>query len=304
MIVDVGRVRFLISFIQPKKKSEEIKPLKAKEFTLFNAGVYDAKAILDLDWEQYKPFVAQLFGVRLERHKIHGFEADGYIGVHSAFIWDYPNQKKLLLDHEYIKTLHTVLGGRAGGKFYVIAPISSMGFMEDEIKLDNTTYVILKVPLSVLKALIEKGDPGSIKQPVSEADVNDVIDAVGFDFISQPEVKASYRRQAPENQNLFNTGKKDFSIEITSFKSNTLVYDPEDFENFETFSMVLVDTDYNGDYFNLNKVFWASDIVNEERSKAVLRIPEDDFTGKKMMVIFIDKYGNELKIVKSKEDFK
>ena len=225
-IIDVGRVRFLISFIQPKEKSEKEKPLKAKEFTLFNAGVYDEKAILGLDWEHYKPFVAQLFGVRMERHKIHGFEADGYIGVHSASIWNYPNQKKLLLDREYIKTLHDVLGGKAGDRFYIIAPISTMGFMEDEIELDNTTYVLLKVPLSVLKALIEKGDPGSIRQPVSEVDVNEVIDAVGFDFISQPQVKVSYYRRKPEDHNLFNADKKDFSIEISSFKSNTLVYDP------------------------------------------------------------------------------
>ena len=303
-IIEVGRVHFLISFIQPKEKAEKEKSLKAKEFTLFNAGVYDEKAILDLDWEQYKPFVAKLFSVRLERHRIHGFEADGYIGVHSAFIWDYPNQKKLLLDREYIKTLHTVLGGRAGGKFYVIAPISAMGFMEDEIELDSTTYVLLKVPLSILKALIEKGDPGSVKQPTSEMDVNEVIDAVGFDFISQPEVRVSYHRRKPKDQDLFNAGKKDFSIEVSSFKSNTLVYDPEDFENFETLSMVLVDTDYNNDYFNLDKVFWASDIVNEDYSKAIVRIPEDEFTGKKMIVIFIDKYGNELKVVKEKKDFR
>lgn len=303
-IIEVGRVRFLITFIQPKEKTEKEKPLKTKEFTLFNAGVYDAKAILNLDWEQYKPFVAQLFGLRMDKHKIYGFEADGYIGVHSAFIWDYPNQKKLLLDREYITTLHTVLGGRAGARFYVIAPITAMGFMEDEIELDNTTYILLKVPLSVLKALIEKGEPGSIKQPVSETDVNEVIDAVGFDFISQPEVKASFHRKKPLDKNLFNTGKKDFSIEISSFKSNTLVYDPEDFENFETLSMALVDTDYNGDYFNLDKVFWANVILDEEKIKAVIRIPEDDFPGKKMMIIFIDKYGNELKIVKTKRDFK
>jgi len=31
-----------------------------------------------------------------------------------------------------------------------------MDFIEDEIDLDKTTYVLLKVPLSVLKALIER----------------------------------------------------------------------------------------------------------------------------------------------------
>lgn len=303
-IVQVGRVKFLISFIQPKEKTEKEKPLQAKEFTLYHAGVYDSKKILEMPWEQYKPFVIQLFSVRHEPHKIHGFEADGYIGVHSAYIWDYPDQKNLTLDREYVKTLHHVLGGRAGDKLYVIAPIVSMGFMEDEVSVGNTTYVFLKVPLSVLMALIERGDPGSIKQPASENDVNEVIDAVGFDFISQPEVKAEYHRRNPVEKNLFNTKKKDYSIEIKHFKSNTLVYDPEDFENFETLSMVLVDTNHNGDWFNLDKVFWADKILNEEKTRAVIRITEDDFTGKKMMVIFIDKYGNEYKVVKTKKDFK
>src|SRR5690606_33928370 len=48
--VKVGRVNFLISFIQPKEKPEKEKPLKAKEFTLYNAGIYDNKEILKLDW--------------------------------------------------------------------------------------------------------------------------------------------------------------------------------------------------------------------------------------------------------------
>jgi len=302
--ITVGKVNFLISFIQSKERTEKEKPLKAKEFTLYNAGIYDNKQILNMDWENYKPFVTQLFGLRHEPHKIHGFTADGYIGIHSAYIWDYPNQKNLILDTGYVKTLHTVLGGKAGNKFYVMAPVLSMGFMEDEIPIDGTTYVFLKVPLSVLMALIEKGEPGSLKQPVSENDVNEVIDAVGFDFISQPQVAVRYCRKAPENRNLFNQKHKDFVIEITQFKSNTLVYDPEDFENFETLSMVLIDTNYNGGYFNLDKAFWADKILDDAKTKAVIRIPQNEFTGKKMMAIFMDKYGNELKVLKSKGDFK
>jgi site-specific DNA-methyltransferase (adenine-specific)/adenine-specific DNA-methyltransferase len=303
-VVQVGRIKFLISFIQPKEKPEKEKPLKAKEFTLYHAGVYDNKKILEMPWEQYKPFVSQLFGIRSEPHKIHGLEVDGYIGVHSAYIWDYPNQKNLTLDNEYVKTLHHVLGGKAGNRFYVVAPIIAMGFMEDEVILGDTTYSFLKVPLSVLMALIEKGEPGSLKQPTSENDVNEVIDAIGFDFISQPEVKTTYHRRNPIERNLLNLKKKECSIEITNFRSNTFVYDPEDFENFETLSMVLIDTNYNEDFFNLAKVFWADEILNEEKTKAVIRIPEDEFVGKKMMVIFVDKYGNELKVVKTKKDFK
>jgi len=196
------------------------------------------------------------------------------------------------------------LGGKAGDRFYVIAPIVAMDFMEDEIKIDNTTYVFLKVPLSLLMALLEKGEPGSLKQPANENDINEVIDAVGFDFVSQPLVNAKYERQKPKERTIFNQNKKDFVIKIKDFRSNTLVYDPEDFENFETFSMVLIDTNYNDDYFNFDKVFWSSDILNEKKTKAEIRISEDDFKGNKMMIIYMDKYGNELKIVKSKGDFK
>jgi DNA modification methylase len=283
--------------------SGKIRKVKGNEFTLYHAGIYDNQLILQMDWEQYKPFVAKLFGVRLDSHKVHSHSADGFIGTNSTYIWDYPNQKDLLLDEEYVKTLHQVLGGKAGDKFYVIAPISSLGFMQDEITHGDTTYVFLKVPLSVLMALINKGEPGALKQPASETDVNEVMDAIGFDFISQPVVKASYQRTTPPNKDLFNASDNDFIVELTEFKSNTLAHDPEDFENFETFSMVMVDTNYNGDYFHLNLVFWADKIVESTGDKAIIRIPEKDFTGDKLMVIFMDKYGNELKVIRTKTDF-
>lgn len=291
-LIEINGIKFIFSFIQPDEKEDEEIPLKAKKFTVYNAGIYDNNMILEMSWDQYKPFVGQLFGIRFEPHRIKGFLADGYIGVYSAFIWDYPNKKNIILDKEYVCTLHNILGGTAGRKFYIIAPIVAMGFMEDEINIGNTTYIFLKVPLSILMALIEKGEVGSINQPVSEDDVNEVIDAVGFDFISQPEVKAEY---------YYNKG---FNIKVTEFKSNTLIYDPTDFENFETLSMILIDTDYNDDFFNLDKVFWSSNIYSSEKEFVLINIDEKEFVGSKMMIIFIDKYGNELKVIKEKGDFK
>lgn len=303
-IVKIGRVKFLISFIQPKEKQEKPKPLKAKEFTLYHCGIYDNELIKSMPWESYKPFVAQLFSVRLSPHKIHSLDADGYIGTSSAFIWDYPNHPNHILDEEYVETLHEILGGKAGNTFYIIAPVCSMGFMQDEIVKGETSYTFLKVPLSVLMAIIERGEPGALKQPVSENDVNEVIDAVGFDFISQPIVKAKYKISSPKDKDLLNHNKKELLIEISEFRSNTLAYDPEDFENFETLSMVLIDTDYNGKYFNLTHVFWADKIINEEKTKAEIRIPEDEVKGKKLMIIYMDKYGNEFKKDMKREAFK
>jgi site-specific DNA-methyltransferase (adenine-specific)/adenine-specific DNA-methyltransferase len=314
-------IRYVISFIEPKEKTEKEKPLKAKTFTLFNAGIYDSNAILNLGWAHYREFVVKLFEVREERHTINGFQVDGYVGVHSAYIWDYPNHKTLKLDEGYVESLHKVLGGKAGERFYVVAPVISFSFMMDEITHGDTTYVFLKVPISVLYRLIEKGEIGAFKQPVSENDVNEVIDAVGFDFISQPIVKIECLRMEPPKIDLLNKDQKDYVIRIKEFKSDTLLSSPEDFHSFETLSMVLVDYNFDGNVFKLEQVFWAEDLVNAElKRKGIssnlkleervrdcdyleLRITEDQ-KWEMMMVIFIDKYGNEKKQVFKKEDFK
>jgi len=323
--IAVGGVAFRISFIAARDKTEKEKLLPAKEFALYRAGIYDMTAIKQMPWADYQPFVRKLFGVRSHPHARYGFALDGYIGTDSALIWNFPDHKKLTLDHGYVDDLHRTLRGKPGEKYFVIAPVVAMDFAEDEVVRDQTTYVFLKVPLSVLMRLIEKHEPAALKQPTKEEDVNEVIDAVGFDFISQPqvEVKAKKRRDGL---------LKEMVLEIRAFRAQTLATDPEDFKNFETFSMAMVDLDYDGDVFRLGRVFWAEDLIAEEikrikaerkaaaKTKAdkekepnvqiedcellLVRIPEEDFTGKRMMVILCDRYGNEKTLVFEKKDFK
>ncbi|MHB8122188.1 MAG: site-specific DNA-methyltransferase [Desulfuromonadaceae bacterium] len=314
-------ITYVFSLIEPKQKSEKNKPYKGKTFTLFNAGIYDNSAILDMDWEHYREFVIKLFDVRDEPHKINGFEVDGYIGVDSAWVWNYPEQKSLSMDEEFVASLHKTMNGKAGDRLYVIAPVVSFSFMMDEIRHGGTTYTFLKVPISVLTRLIENKQDGAFRQPISEADVNEVIDAVGFDFISQPVVKWKCLRLEPEGGGLFAHGKKDYVIRLADFRSDTLASSPDDFERFETLSMVLVDYDFDGSVFDLDLVFWAEDLVSSELKRSDsqatgsftdraaackqldIRIPEDKATDK-MMVIFVDKYGNEKKQVLNRKDFK
>jgi DNA modification methylase len=323
--ISVGSVAFRISFIAARDKTEKEKPLLAKEFALYRAGIYDMAAVKQMPWADYRPFVLKLFGVREHPHARYGFALDGYIGTDSALIWNFPDHRKLTLDHGYVDDLHRTLRGKPGEKYFVIAPVVAMDFAEDEVVRDQTTYVFLKVPLSVLMRLIEKHEPAALKQPTKEEDVNEVIDAVGFDFISQPqvEVKAKKRRDGL---------LKEMALEIRAFRAQTLATDPEDFKNFETFSMAMVDLDYDGDVFRLGRVFWAEDLIAEEiqrikverkaatKTKAdkekdsnvqiedcellLVRIPEEDFTGRKMMVILCDRYGNEKTLVFEKKDFK
>jgi DNA modification methylase len=303
--VTVGGVVFRIATIAPRNKTEKERPLPAKEFALFTAGQYDMKALSELPWAEYRPFVLKLFGVREQVHARYGFKLDGYLGTDSALVWNWPDHKKLVLDHGYVDSLHEALRGRDGDRFYVIAPVPAMGFMEDEVVRDGTTYVFLKVPLSVLMRLMQRQPADRRKEPVlaqptKEADVNEVIDAVGFDFVSQPVVQCRARKL----KELFT----DYVIDITGFRSQTLATEPEDFANFETFSMAMVDLDYDGDVFRLSRVFWADDLIAAagglEKAKALaIRIPEDDFKARRMMVILCDRYGNEKKLIFEKKDF-
>jgi 16S rRNA G966 N2-methylase RsmD len=301
--ITVKGVEFRISLISPKEKAVKEQPLPAKAFTLYRAGLYDMEAIKALPWEAYRPFVLKLFGVREHPHERYGVSLDGYIGTHSALLWNYPDSKELVLDYGFVDSLHESLRGKAGERVYVIAPVVAMDFAEDEVERNGTTYVFMKVPLSILLRLIERKAPAAFLQPTKEEDVNEVIDAVGFDFISQPQVVWQAIKNCRKGE-LF----ADFTLEIFEFRAQTLATDPEDFQNFETFSMAMIDPDYNGEVFRLGHVFWGDEVITAagglaEAKRLELRIPEQNFTGKQMMVILCDRYGNEKALLLKKTDF-
>lgn len=301
--ITVDGQEFRISLIAPKEKAEKEKPLPPKEFELYRAGLYDMEALRGMPWQEYRPFVLKLFGVREDIHTRYGMQLDGYIGTHSTILWNYPDHPTLTLDYGYVANLHQVLRGKKGERFYVIAPTVAMDFAEDEIEHGGAVYAFLKVPISVIMRLIQQHEPGALKQPMREADVNEVIDAIGFDFISQPVVRYKARNMSRAGE-LF----PDLVVELSEFRAKTLTTDPEDFANFETFSMAMIDLNYDGDVFRLDRVYWGEELLKEagglEKAKALeIRIPEQAFKGEKMMVILCDRYGNEKTLVFGKGDF-
>jgi len=298
--VKIDHITYKISLIEPKVKQPISEPLKAKTFVLYNAGVYDKEDILKLHWEEYKEFVIKLFEVRKKAHTINGFKVDGYIGVHSAYIWNYPEKKNIAFDEDYVSELHSYLRGKAGERFYVIAPTQSINFMQDEIKLGDTAYTFLKVPVSVLIRLIQSGELGSFKQPKSEESINEVIDAFGFDFISQPKVRYTLHKLT-KSEGMFE--KDQYTIKLLEFYSDGLLYSPEDFKNFETLSLVLIDYDYDGEPFAMDIHIWGKNIAQDEITPVEINIDVEKWTKAKLAVILIDEYGNEKKLVFDKKDF-
>ena len=300
--IDCGKLAIYTMQKRMLNLREEIgnkgKSLKAKTFTLYNAGLYDWAEVKKLDFGHYRDFVLKLFQVREEKHDVRGIEVDGYIGNENAYLWNHTKEKKAKLDLDFVKSLHNALSGKGGEVFYIIAPSSAFAFQQSEEKFDNTIYKTLRIPESIIRELIIRGGE-AIKQPTSEQDVNDTVDAVGFDFIQVPEVKTECKISKPKEKTLLNQKIKECVIKIKTFKSQTLTKSPEEFENYETLSMVMADYNYDGKVFDLDEVFYA------DKLKPNFEVRFDSGKlDKQMMVIYLDIYGNEKKEILSLKDFK
>lgn len=266
------------------------KPLKPKPFTLYNAGLYDYKMVKDLLWDDYREFVLKLFQCRDEKHRIAGIELDGYLGANHVMVFNYKKHKDVILDRGFIDDLYKILGDKIGYRFFIITPAASVMFFEDYIERGKTKYFVLRIPYSIIDELHRKGF-AHIKQPVSEMDVNNTVDAVGFDFIQMPEVECQYS---------YDTKSKECVIKIKKFKSNIISKKPMQFENLETLSMIMTDYDYNGKVFDFDDVFYAEDLKQKNHE---IRFDSGKIDGQ-IMIIYVDIFGNEKREVKKLKDFK
>ena len=274
------------------------KALKHKPFAVFNAGLYDYKAIEAMDFSAYRDFILQLFQVRDKKHQINGVEVDGMIKTRSGLLWKHKDEKNLTISESYLQSLHDALGGKGGSIFYLIAPNSAFSFPEDGKTIGETEYRFLRIPQSIIDELIaSKG--ASLVQPRSAGNINDTVDALAFDFIKTPEVKRSLKVVNPKEEHLLNLGKKLGLIKITKFESKGLGKPSVDnAEELEFLAMVMIDKDYKGKIFNLCEVVFAEKIENGE--------VYFDFegVGQEIMAIYLDVYGNEFREVISSSDFK
>lgn len=274
------------------------KSLKAKPFTLYNAGLYDYRKVKELPWGEYRDFVLKLFQCRDEPHKIAGVDLDGYLGADDVLVFNYQRYKDAVLDRGFIDDIHSILGDKIGRRFFIIAPAASVAFLEDYIEKGDTRYFVLRIPYSIIDELHRKGFT-HIRQPVSEMDVNNTVDAVGFDFIQIPDIECEYYLEEPKGQVGLGRSGKEAVIKIKKFESNIISKKPLHYENIGTLSMVMVDYDYDGKVFNFDDVFYAEDLKRQDYE---IRFDSNNLDGQ-MMLIYIDIFGNEKREVKKLKGF-
>jgi adenine-specific DNA-methyltransferase len=299
----------LINISKSKSLEEENRKykLEAKSFVLINTGHYDLEKVFKLQQEEYTKFVMNLFEVEPKEKSINGIRFDGERkDGYNVIIWEYWKFKDGMVDEDYLNDLHSYIGNKAGKRVYVIAPASYVSFISDYYEIDRVRYYFLKVPYQVIREL-HKVQFKKFRQPQSKNNVNDLDDAVGFHFMRQPEVKTE-----------ISVSEKDIEITINKFLSDyTEDESGHDMENFESLSMVLLNKDFNGSEFDMDAYYFAEDLLPKKKRKSddeseqnvkdelkhisKIKLPAIPITecGNRIMLIYVDIYGNEFK-----EEFK
>ena len=316
MTCDIGKLSFYtiqkrllnIQFSKSLEDAGKHYRENAKSFLTLNTGHYDLAKIFDLKNQEYSEFVMNLFEVEQKKKTISGIQIDGekkdgYI----AIVWQYWKYKDSLVDEDYLLDLHSHIGAKAGKRVYIIAPASYVDFISDYHEIDKVRYFFLKVPYHIIREL-HKVQFKKFRQPQSKNNVNDLEDAIGFHFMRQPEVKSEWKERNGEYHIIIKKFLSDFSEEETE----------RDMENFESLAMVLIDRDFDGETFDMDAYYFAEDLLPKKKKKTdeepdIENIKEElkhanyiflppilkTDCGKKLMIIYVDIYGNEFK-----EEFK
>ncbi|MEM4368568.1 MAG: hypothetical protein QXO21_06130, partial [Candidatus Anstonellales archaeon] len=268
-------------------------PLKPKPFVLYNAGLYeDHDFILKMGEENFKRFALDLFQAEPKDFDINGLKMDGVLFNCPVKVFS----QKGYLTEEYIDQLHETVGEYIKARMFIIAPASRVYFLQDYIEKDGIRYYVLRIPYSVIDELHKRAFTRPL-QPTSAKDINQNIEQVGFDFIHPPNVKAEYFRRKPKDKLI----EEELVIEIKEFEAVQRAKEPIEFKDSkEALSMVLIDKDYNGKYFNMTDYFFADDIKKEGYK---VRIPAKE-VGEKVCIIYLDIFGNERVEVKEIKEFK
>jgi hypothetical protein len=207
------------------------------------------------------------------------------------------------LDYGFIDDLDSQIGSRLGKRFFIVAPAASVTFLEDYIERGKTKYYILRIPYSIIDEL-HKRDFEAITQPTDEAQVNDTVEAVGFDFIRPPKVECKYILSDKTKLK-----EQEAVIKIKTFINKAMSKGASQIPNLEALAMVLVDYDYPYDRtrkgkespqpFQLDEVFYGNMIKDAGWEIRMLFSK----LGSYVMLIYIDIYGNEYTEIKAQADF-
>jgi len=263
-------------------------------FALYSSGHYDYHRLRALPFADYRVFSLQLFAATDDPFAINGVHCDGRLQGDPVIVYDFSddNNGEVIVERDYFGELGKLLGGRVGSRVFFIAPGASLGFFEDWVEADGIRFYMMRVPYSVIGEISRKHFSRA-HQPLSEDDINKIVETVGFDFQMVPSVEVRAHTATRARDGL-PAGPR---LTITSFRSNALVKQKppltEDDRSWPALAMVMLDYEHDGEVFDRDRVVYADELKRHGWAIAL----EREQLAKPLAVIYCDIFGNEKKEV-------
>ena len=260
----------------------------ARPFLTCSLGMYELSTTLDLKWESYKTFVSELFDVELQEKSVGGITFDGFKDGFPTIIFPYEKYKDSNVDENYLNVISSTIGSRYNGsRIFIISPQRRVDFLTDYEEIDGIRFYFLKIPYQYIEELHQKPF-AKVRQPRSKENINEVDESIGFSFNHPPVVEAAIKKSS-----------KNVTITISDFDCKEPMSgrnkDEKNLTKFDALSAIFVDRHYDGNAFSITDAFFHEDLVLEN-GKLKICLERVD-AGEKIMMIFIDIFGNEFKEV-------
>jgi len=136
---------------------------------------------------------------------------------------------------------------------------------------DEVFFKLLKFPYKILEDVSRSFQIH--EQPSSQENVNNLINSTGFYFNDNVEIAVEKTKEG---------------LKITQVETRILDKQGDSLKGLDGLAMLLVDVDYDGEIFDMDRTVFASDI-SENGEIGLAGLTES------VAVIAIDKHGNESK---------
>jgi hypothetical protein len=267
-----------------KKNRKYGKP--PKPFYVVSTGAYDFSRIMKLreNKDAYIDFVLGLFQSSRDEKDLSGkYGLTNIFGemdsdpVEVYPVWNDEYLKNIRIDENYLKGIILQSRGKLEGNYYIIMPetctVASDTIMKNSAGND-VYFKMLKFPYKILEDVSRNFQIQ--QQPSSQENVNNLINSTGFYFNDDVEIEVERIKQG---------------LKITRFETKILDKQEKRLKGIDGLAMLLVDVDYDGEIFDMDRTVFAKDIGDDGKIR---------MTGLKerIAVIAIDKHGNESKVHK------
>jgi adenine-specific DNA-methyltransferase len=264
-----------------KKNRKYGKP--PKPFCVVSTGAYDFSRIMKLreNKDAYIDFVLGLFQLSRDEKDLSGkYRLTNIFGekdsdpVEIYPVWDDEYLKNIRIDEDYLKGIILQSGGKLKGNYFIITPETCTLIGDRALKNsagDEVYFKLLKFPYKILEDVSRSFQIH--EQPSSQENVNNLINSTGFYFNDDVEIEVEKTKQG---------------LKIIRFETRILDKQGDNLKGLDGLAMLLVDVDYNGEVFDMDRTVFAKDIGENGEVKLVGLTDS-------VAVIAIDKHGNESK---------